>query len=165
MGKKGAEIVGMDTGKLVAELNRALADEWLAYYQYWLGAKVIQGPLREAAMDELLEHADDELRHAGLLADRILQLGGTPVLKPEEWYKITNCGYDAPADPHVRKILEQNIAGERCAIGVYQKLTALVKDADPITYHMLLTILADEVEHEDDLESVLEDLNLLMKKA
>jgi len=116
-------------------------------------------------MDELIEHADDELRHAGLIADRILQLGGTPVLKPEEWYKITNCGYDAPTDPHVRKILEQNIAGERCAIGVYQKLTTLVKDADPITYHMLLTVLADEVEHEDDLESVLEDLDLMMKKG
>jgi bacterioferritin len=165
MGTKGAEIIGMDVSKLVGELDRALADEWLAYYQYWLGAKVVKGPMKEAAMAELIEHAADELRHAGLIADRIIQLGGTPVLTPEDWYKVTNCGYDAPADPYVRKIVEQNIEGERCAIGVYQQLTNLVKDADPITYNMLLGVLADEVEHEDDLESLLEDLDLMVKKG
>lgn len=165
MGTKGTEIIGMDAGKLVAELNKALADEWLAYYQYWLGAKVVKGPMREAATAELIEHAADELRHADLIANRIVQLGGTPVLTPEEWYKATNCGYDAPTDPYVRRIVEQNIAGEQCAIGVYQSLTTLVKDADPITYNMLLGILADEVEHEDDLEALLEDLELMVKKG
>ena len=43
MGTRGTEIIGMDAGKLVEELNKALADEWLAYYQYWLGAKVVAG--------------------------------------------------------------------------------------------------------------------------
>jgi bacterioferritin len=165
MGTRGTEIIGMDVSKLLGELNKALADEWLAYYQYWLGAKVVAGPMREAVVAELIEHADDELRHAGMLADRIVQLGGTPVLTPEDWYKATNCGYDAPSDPYVRKIVEQNIQGERCAIDTYQKLTGMVKDADPITYNMTLEILADEVEHEDDLEAILEDLNLMMKKG
>ncbi|MBD3286242.1 ferritin [candidate division WOR-3 bacterium] len=163
MGTKGNEIIGMDVSKLVTELNKALADEWLAYYQYWLGAKVVKGQMREAVTAELIEHADDELRHAGMLADRITQLGGTPVLTPEEWYKVTNCGYDAPSDPHVRKIVEQNIAGERCAIEVYQKLSTMLKDKDPITYNMALEILADEVEHEDDLEAILEDMDLVKK--
>jgi len=40
MGTKGREIVGMDIDKLIELLNKALADEWLAYYQYWVGAKV-----------------------------------------------------------------------------------------------------------------------------
>ena len=165
MGTRGTEIIGMDAGKLVEELNKALSDEWLAYYQYWLGAKVVAGPMRETVVAELIEHADDELRHAGMLADRIVQLGGTPVLTPEDWYKATNCGYDSPADPYVRKIVEQNIKGERCAIDAYLKLSGMVKDADPITYNMALEILADEVEHEDDLEAILEDLDLMMKKG
>jgi len=40
MGTKGIEIVGMDVRELLGLLNRAFADEWLAHYQYWLGAKV-----------------------------------------------------------------------------------------------------------------------------
>ena len=165
MGTKGIQIIGMDVAKLIEELNKALADEWLAYYQYWLGAKVVKGPMREAVVAELTEHAADELRHAGMIVDRIVQLGGTPVLTPEDWYKVTNCGYDAPADPFVRKIVEQNIEGERCAIEVYQKLANMINDKDPITYNMILEILADEVEHEDDLESILEDMDLMMKQG
>lgn len=44
MGTKGIEIVGMDVQQLLKLLNMAFADEWLAYYQYWLGAKVVKGP-------------------------------------------------------------------------------------------------------------------------
>ena len=29
----------MDVDQLVKLLNMAFADEWLAYYQYWLGSK------------------------------------------------------------------------------------------------------------------------------
>jgi bacterioferritin len=43
MGTKGIEIVGMDVKQLLNLLNIAFADEWLAYYQYWLGAKVVKG--------------------------------------------------------------------------------------------------------------------------
>ncbi|KPL03213.1 MAG: ferritin [candidate division Zixibacteria bacterium SM23_73_2] len=158
MGTKGREIVGLDVDQLIQLLNKALADEWLAYYQYWIGAKVVSGPLRGQVVAELEEHAADELRHAGMLVTRILQLGGTPILKPEDWYKITNCGYDAPEDPSVKKILEQNIKGEQCAIDVYNKLVELTKDKDPITYPVVVEILADEVEHEDDLQALMEDL-------
>ena len=102
MGTKGREIVGVGVNKLVKLLNKAFADEWLAYYQYWVGAKVVRGPMKDAAIAELIQHAGDELRHAGMLTDRIMQLGGTPLLEPEEWYKMTNCGYDAPDDPSVK---------------------------------------------------------------
>ena len=158
MGTKGREIVGVNIKKLVELLNKALADEWLAYYQYWIGAKVIVGPMRGAVTAELLEHAADELRHAEMLVERIIQLGGTPILKPEDWYKMTNCGYDAPLDPKVKKILNQNIKGEQCAIEVYRKLLDFLGDKDSITWHMAESIMADEVEHEDDLQALKEDL-------
>jgi bacterioferritin len=161
MGTKGREIVGMDVKQIVEELNKALADEWLAYYQYWIGAKVAKGPMRGAVVAELEEHASEELEHAVQLVERIIQLGGTPVLSPEDWYKVTNCGYNAPSDPKVKKLLEQNIQGEQCAIEVYQKLSKILKDKDCITYQLVLEILEDEVEHEEDLEALLEDLELM----
>jgi bacterioferritin len=117
--------------------------------------------MRGAVVAELEEHATEELEHAGQLVERILQLGGTPVLSPEGWYKVTNCGYNAPSDPQVKKLLEQNIKGEQCAIEVYQKLSKMLKDKDCITYQLVLEILEDEVEHEDDLETLLEDLELM----
>ncbi len=164
MGTKGRSIVGIDVDNLIKVLNKALADEWLAYYQYWVGAKVAKGPMRGAVTAELIQHATEELGHAELLANRILQLGGTPLLKPEDWYKMTNCGYEAPEDPYVEVLLDQNIKGEQCAIGAYQQLVELTKEADPVTYEMALSILTDEIEHEEDLQALLEDIELMKER-
>lgn len=159
MGTKGREIVGMNVKELVELLNKALADEWLAYYQYWVGAKIVRGPLRPQVEAELKQHAGEELAHAEMLAARVVQLGGTPLLSPDEWKQKTNCGYDAPTDPAVLKILDQNIKGEQCAITAYSKLLEKVKlGNDPITFNMIRKILEDEVEHEEDLENLKEDI-------
>jgi bacterioferritin len=99
-----------------------------------------------------------------MVASRIIQLGGTPILSPEEWLKVSNCGYDAPIDPFVKRILEQNIKGEQCAIQTYNTILNKVKDKDPVTYNMVLQIMTDEIEHEDDLQAVLEDIELLQQK-
>jgi bacterioferritin len=155
----------MDVDVLIDLLRRAYSDEWLAYYQYWLGAKLVKGPMKDAVGAELLIHATEELLHADMVAMRIIQLGGTPVTKPEEWYKFTNCGYDAPDDPFVKIILEQNIKGEQCAISTYKKLLDITREADPVTYNMVLTILSQEVEHEEDLQSLLEDFELMMTRS
>jgi bacterioferritin len=163
MGTKGIEIVGMDVNHLIGVLNKAYSDEWLAYYQYWIGAKVVKGPMKEAVIAELTQHAADELRHAGLLVTRIIQLGGTPVTEPRDWYKHSNCGYDAPNDPSVKAILEQNIKGEQCAILTYQNMLKLTMDKDPVTYNVVLQILQDEVEHEEDLQAELEDMEQMLR--
>ena len=164
MGTRGIEIVGMDVNELLELLNRAYCDEWLAYYQYWIGAKIVAGPMKDAVISELEQHATEELNHALMLTNRIIQLGGTPINKPEDWYKLTNCGYNAPDDPYVKVILQQNIEGEQCAISTYQKLMQKTQMADPVTYNMVLQIIEQEVEHEEDLQSLLEDLELMVSR-
>ncbi len=164
MGTRGREIVGMNLDELLTLLNRAFADEWLAYYQYWLGAKVVMGPMKDAVIAELTQHAADELRHADMVSTRIIQLGGTPVAKPEDWYKMTNCGYDPPEDPYVRKVLDQNVKGEQCAIRVYNEMLKVTREGDPVTYNVALQILSDEVEHEEDLQSLIEDLEGMLTR-
>ncbi len=161
MGRKARETIGVDVDELVEKLNKAYADEWLAYYQYWIGAKVLKGPMRGAVAAELVEHANEELRHADMLAERILQLGGQPILAPEQWYDMTNCGYEAPTNGSVKAIVTQNLEGERCAIGVYDEMLRMVRDKDDVTYNMLLEIQGDELEHEEDLETFLEDLEVV----
>lgn len=163
MGTRGREIIGMDVDELVKLLRAAFSDEWLAYFQYWVGAKVVKGPMKDAVIAELMQHAADELRHADMVALRIVALGGAPVTKPEDWYKLTNCGYEAPDDPYVETVLAQNIKGEQCAITTYSALLRKTKDTDPVTYNMVVQILQDEVTHEEDLQNLAEDIQLMIK--
>ena len=99
MGTKGIEIVGKSVDQLLEMLNKAFADEWLAYYQYWVGAKVVKGPMRQAAVAELVENDSEELGHDEMLDERLIKLGGTPLLKQADWSKMKNCRSEQPDHP------------------------------------------------------------------
>jgi bacterioferritin len=162
MGTRGREIVDLNVDELLTVLRKAYADEWLAYYQYWAGAKIARGPMKEAVIAELELHATEELNHALLVTERIIQLGGELVVDPRDWFKLTNCSYEVPDDPFVKTLLEQNIRGEQCAISVYHQLMKMTRDKDPVTYNLALQILEQEVEHEEDLQALLEDFELMI---
>ena len=70
----------IEVPKLLDQLNAALSEEWLAYYQYWVGSFVVEGAMRSDVQREFEEHALEEYNHAKMLADRIIQLEGVPVL-------------------------------------------------------------------------------------
>lgn len=159
MGKQAVDILQIDVKKLVEMLNAALAEEWLAYYQYWIGARLMEGPMRSEIEPELLLHATQELNHAVLVVGRIIQLGGTPVLSPMEWPKLGRCEYDAPVDPYIEVILEQNLKGERCAIQRYKEIADFTNGQDHTTHAMATTILNEELEHENDIEDWINDIN------
>lgn len=159
MARRGNSIIkGLEISDIITKLNKAYADEWLAYYQYFIEAKVIKGIMKDAAIAELTQHATDELRHANMVSDRILQLGGTPLLNPEDWFTHTNCGYTTPDNFDVVQILDDAIKGEQCAISVYSEIAEITKDKDIVTYDIVSEILADEVEHEEDLQALHDDI-------
>jgi len=159
MGKHAVKILKLETKELIQMLNEALSEEWLAYYQYWIGARIMEGPMRSEVETELLVHADEELSHAVQVVDRIIQLGGTPVLNPSQWTKLSKCAYEEPNDPYVETILNQNLDGERCAIKRYDQIAEFTHGKDHTTHQMAINILNDELEHEEDIEGWLEDLN------
>lgn len=158
MGKQGIKISSVDVEVLLKMLNAALAEEWLAYYQYWIGARLMEGPMRSEVEPELLLHADQELGHAVLVTNRIIQLGGTPVINPMEWTKLARCSYDEPSDPYIEVILEQNLKGERCAIQRYQEIADFTAGKDHSTHQMAVQILNEELEHENDIEDWINDI-------
>jgi len=114
---------------------------------------------------ELNLHATEELNHALLVANRVIQLGGTPVLSPQGVVRAQPVHLRPPEDPYVAVLLDQNIAGEQCAITTYKGLMDVTKDKDMVTYNLALTILGQEVEHEEDLQSLREDLNLMVQRG
>lgn len=158
MGQSSKKIIGVDSDKLIGMLNEALAEEWLAYYQYWIGARVMEGPMRSEIEPELLVHADQELGHATQVVGRIIQLGGTPVLDPAQWPKLSGCSYEAPSDPYIEEVLKQNLNGERCAIKRYSDLADFTDGKDHSTHQMAINILNEELEHEQDIEDWIGDL-------
>lgn len=157
MGKKAREIVGLNVEELVNELNRAYADEWLAFYQYWLAAQVASGQRAKPVAEELKRIATEELEHAEELARRIIQLDGRPLSHPRLWLEKTNCKYvEPPQDPKdIDQIIRDTIEAERCAIGVYQRLADLTQGKDHSTYHLMRHILDEELDHEDTFENML----------
>ena len=48
MGKESVQILKkrIDVPRLLDNLNAALSEEWLAYYQYWIGSLVVEGAMR-----------------------------------------------------------------------------------------------------------------------
>ena len=152
MGKTAKEIVEGDVAAIVEELNKALADEWLAYLQYVGAAALVKF---QKAESELKDVAKEELEHAEELTDRIVKLGGTPLVDPKEFLEKTNCGYEVPNED-TAKALKDAIKGEGCAISVYNKIAKMTKDSDPVTYQLVLHIMEEEQDHEQRFENLLE---------
>jgi len=164
MGKQAIKVASVEVDKLLELLNAALSEEWLAYYQYWIGARLMEGPMRSEVEPELLLHANQELNHAVLVVNRIIQLGGRPVINTVDWTKLARCSYDEPSDPYIEVVLEQNLKGERCAIQRYNEIADFTNGKDHATHQMAVTILNEELEHENDIEDWLTDLQRMKEE-
>ena len=159
MGKKGTEIVAskIDVDEVIADLNKAYADEWLAHYQYWLAAHWVSGINADAITSRLTAQSADELLHAERFANRIMELGGEPVMDFARLTEVGGCGYIRPPEDqgNLRQVIEDVIAAERCAIEFYNKMAEKYRDKDYVTFELFKTVLLDEVSDEDEWEDLL----------
>lgn len=135
-------------------LNDALATEWvcvLRYRRHHFTAKGIASP---SIADEFMVHAEEEMGHADKLAERIVQLGGSPELNPDKLTSLSHAEYDDSED--LKSMIEANLVAERVAVETYRQMISIIGDKDPTTKTILQSILADEEEHADELSDWLE---------
>lgn len=159
---KNLEGLGINIQDLIKMLNSAYADELLAWAQYNAPIGSCVGKERVNIEAEFKKHAEEELKHAQMLKERIIQLGGIPLQSPEEWYAHTNCGYTKPTDYNTQILVTQNLESERKAENVYIGIMKACKEVDDmVTYKIARNILIDEEEHEQDLEDFLNDMELI----
>lgn len=165
MAKESVKILQgkLDVENLISQLNAALAEEWLAYYQYWIGALVVEGAMRANVQSEFEEHAEEERQHAAMLAKRIIELEGVPVLDPKDWSELARCKYDSPQNFDSVSLLRDNVASERCAVLRYQEIADYTDGKDFTTCDIVKKILAEEEEHEQDLQDYLTDIDRLKR--
>ena len=156
MGRKSKEIVRAKIEDVITDLNKAYADEWLAHYQYWLTALWIRGMDADTLRDTLTQQSADELMHAEKLGNRIIQLGGTPVMNPNKLLEVSGCGYkEPPTDAaNLKQVIEIVLEAEACAIETYSKLSEKYRTTDVVTHEIFEGLLEDEVEDEEQWEKL-----------
>jgi len=155
MGTKAQGILKISPEEVIKLLNGALADEWLAVMQYWLGAQLYKGPQKKEITQEFLLHMQEELTHADKLSQRIIQLGGVPVINPKVLAKAEVATGELPEDSIGSNVLSKSIRGEQHAILYYNSVLEVVRGKDPVTHALIVEILSDEIEHEQDLEDLI----------
>lgn len=158
MGSKGKQIADLDVTDLLVALNRLYADEWLAAYAYSHMGQVVTGrPAAKQLAALLLDTAKDELEHQQELAERIASLGGKPLVDISKLVETSNDGYPTPPtnEKDFEAIVRTVIKAEHGAIETYNQLAQKTHGKDPITYNLIVHILSEEVEHEDEFESLL----------
>jgi bacterioferritin len=157
MGQKGKEIIEISVNEVIKDLNSAYADEWLAHYQYFLYAQVLQGIEAERLKEKLEEQSQDEMNHAKILINRILELGGKP---STDLAASSTCGFSPPPDDptDLSAMVELVLKGERCAIEKYNNLAKKYHMKDLVTHEIFEDFLKDEVSDEEDWESFMPSL-------
>src|SRR5450631_4885868 len=134
-------------------LNEALATELVCTLRYRRHFYMADGLQAEAVKQEFLEHAEEEQRHADLLARRIVQLDGMPNFDPHGLAERSHAEYVECSS--LDEMIRENLVAERVAIESYKEMIVYLGHDDPTTKRLLESILAKEEEHAEDLSSML----------
>lgn len=136
----------MDTQKIIAELNKMLAQEHACAIRYVTHAACITGPYSEPVAARLKEISGDEVLHAEKLRDRIVTLGGSPTMDVST--------ADLKPAANLEEILAINIEEEKGAIASYTKILGQIPIENVILYKTIEEIIRDEQEHLEELENL-----------
>ena len=153
--EQGAVTTGYDADLelVLSMLNDALATEIVCVLRYRRHHFMARGIHSQTVAAEFLAHANEELGHADLLAQRIVQLGGQPDFYPGGLLGRSHAGYvegDTLTD-----MIRENLLAERIAIDSYREFIGLLAGRDSTTRRLLESILAVEEEHANDLADLL----------
>ncbi len=145
---------GLDPKQAIDLLQGALATEIVCVLRYTMHSIAATGIASQGPKDEFAQHADEEREHAGRIAERINQLGGTPNFDPEGLATRSASQY-GKSELDLVAMIKENLIAERIAIEHYRELIHFFGERDSTTRTMLEEILAVEEEHANDMSDLL----------
>jgi bacterioferritin len=145
-----------DVRRMIQRLNELRSTEICSYLQYKQHGYMAVSLVGPSVREEFVEHANEELRHADMLAERIQQLGGVPIFDPAEIARVAakahvNVTQGATLEAMVREDLEV----ERAQVNAYMAFIREVGFSDPTTRRVLEDILKDTEHHAAELRDML----------
>ncbi len=143
-----------DVDVVIKLLNEALATEIICTLRYRRHYFMAKGIHAEPVTSEFLQHAKEEQEHADRIAERIVQLGGGPDFSPGGLATRSHAEYVEGSS--LVDMIKEDLIAERIAIESYLEMIAYLEGRDPTTRRLLEEILANEEQHADDLNSLLE---------
>ena len=145
-----------DAQRVIQALNGLRSTEIMSYLQYMQHQYMAVSLLSPGLKTEFEAHATQELDHANRLAERVQQLGGTPIYDPKEIAsKAANVGVVPEQGATLAEMVGEDLMLERQQIEVYTALIREIGDQDLVTRHVLLGILAETEKHASELADYL----------
>ena len=158
MGKAGNSLIrGYDIQEIINALDSFHAPSWVVVHFSLALKNRLEGQTAFLFSKELEDKAQESMKHAKKLAERIAELGGTETADPTEFVILSPLKrFSMPrSNSNINEILSYILELERSIISAYGDFLHRIKDKDDLTYHVLLEILEDEVKRESEIESVL----------
>jgi bacterioferritin len=146
-----------DRKTVVRLLNGALANEIVCVLRYRKHHFMARRIHSESVARELLAYANEEQRHADLIAARITQLGGTLVFSPDG---LLTSDHSDDAEPRRDLIgmIRDDLMAEHLGIEAYGEMIRYFGDDDRTSRRLLEEILVNEKQHAGDLAALIEVL-------
>jgi bacterioferritin len=130
--------------QVIEYLNKALTNELTAINQYWLHYRVLKNWGVEKLAEYERHESIDEMKHADILADRILFLNGLPNFQAIHKLKVGET---------VEEILRADLALEMEAIPLLRDAIRHSEEVrDYVSREVFERILENEEQHVDFLE-------------
>ncbi len=129
-------------------LNNALFLELGSINQYWLHYRLLDDWGVTKLADKERQESIEEMHHADKIIERIIFLEGLPNLQSVAPLRIGQ---------NVKEVLECDLASEKEAWDSYTKSREICRDeGDYVTMNIFETLVTDEEEHIDFLETQLQ---------
>lgn len=129
---------------LIDNLNRALGYELAAVIQYSQHSYLVTGVEREVYKEFFRDQAEEAQKHAEVLGDKLVALGGVPTVEPGMIRQSVD----------LKEMLKQDLKLEREAMGAYMDAWKSCDEEDLPTKFWLEGQIADEEMHIEELEKL-----------
>ncbi|MBK7993694.1 MAG: ferritin [Blastocatellia bacterium] len=129
--------------QIIEQLNKILSLEYAGVVQYMQHSFLVSGHQRIVYADFFREQSKGALKHASIIGDKIVALGGVPTVEPATIHQTTD----------LQDMLEQDLQLERDALAAYMTAWEM-SDRNPTLKFMLESIIQDEQNHVEDMEKM-----------
>ncbi len=131
------------TKQIVEQLNKILSLEYSGVVQYMQHSFLVSGHQRIIYSDFFRQESNGSLKHASIIGDKIVALGGVPTVEPATIHQTAD----------LQEMLERDLQLERDALAAYMTAWEM-SDNNPALKFMLESMIQDEQLHVENLEKM-----------